>query len=131
MCALQDKKNSEKLQRGAAGCGEDREGLCCRWPSGSIGGSGAYSVCCRGAEGRAGGKGVAMTIECEQFAVAPDGSSQKLQFERLSMSFGQEGSVSLEQAAWWGLEPLFVRIFQSLLRESMTDTAIDRCLLRL
>ncbi|KAF4793783.1 hypothetical protein TURU_108282 [Turdus rufiventris] len=37
-----------------------------------------------GAEGRASGKGVAKTIECEQFAVAPDGSSQKLQFERLS-----------------------------------------------
>lgn len=62
-----------------------------------------------------------VTIECEQFAVAPGGSSQKLQFERLSMSFGQEGSVSLEQAAWWGLEPLLLETFQSLLRERIPD----------
>lgn len=46
--------------------------------------------------------GVAKTIEFKLFSVAPDGSSHKLQFERLSMSFGQEGSVSLEQVAWWG-----------------------------
>lgn len=72
-----------------------------------------------------------VTIECEQFAVAPDGSSHKLQFEKMSMSFGQEGSVSLEQAAWWGLEPLLLETLQSLLRESLTDTAMNRCLLRL
>lgn len=54
-----------------------------------------------------------VTIECEQFGVGADGSSQKLQFEKLSMSFGQEGSVSLEQAAWWGLEALLLETFQS------------------
>lgn len=75
--------------------------------------------------------GVAKTIGCDLFAVAPDGSSQKLQFERPSVSFGEEGSVSLEQAAWWDLEPSFLETSQSLVRESMTDTAINRCLLRL
>lgn len=129
MCALQDKR----IWRSCRGVqqAEDREGLCAG-ASGSTGGSWACSLCCR----RRGLRAEPVERSCKDHWMWTICSSTRWQQPEIAgweveHEFWPGMQCVTGAAAWWGLEPSFLEIFQSLLRESMTDTAINGCLLRL
>lgn len=100
-------KRFAEAAEGPAGCGEDGEGLCASGLQGALEGAGLIHCAAEEPEGRASGKGVAKTIECEQFAVAPDGSSQRLQVEMSEHEFWPGGQCVTGAVCLVGFGALF------------------------